>query len=203
MASSLDAKAMIDAINAQTNWRQKSNQDLNDFLIQIDTALGACTDEIGQSSAALSALREKRQIVERHLALLNLLNALQSTGGNLTALESAIDSYEDENPEDLRKKLNELLGSLLNTQIATEHHAVGNHMVPEEIAHALGTFKPGGDSEGVADSSNPELYVHKQLLKLDKVAAQKDSQRVRANDMRTALLRQQQQQQQQQQSEAR
>ena len=75
-------------------------------------------------------------------------------------------------------------------------------MVPEEIARALGTFKPGGDSQGVADSSNPELYVHKQLLKLDKVAAQKDSQRIRANDMRTALLRQQQQQQQQQ-SEAR
>ena len=54
----MDAKAMIDAINAQTNWRQKSNQDLSDFLIQIDTALGACRDEKGQSSAALSALRE-------------------------------------------------------------------------------------------------------------------------------------------------
>ena len=180
----------------EADWLQKDPAELVAFIVEINSAIGACRSSSSSSSSSSrddsAALTELRRMVEQQLAGVKLVDALQSVANALTTLEAAIDNFEDAYPGDLHMKLNAFLRGLREAREAAENPAVGDSLtVPAEVVLALGTFQPAGDLEGAVDESNPEVYVRRELLKLDELAAQKDVQRRRANDLRTALLQHQ------------
>ena len=130
--------------------------------------------------ASVEATAEKHRIADELVDSLNVL------GQELTALETAIDDFDDDRTSVLRKQLNTVLEKMAVAREKATKTVGQGVMAPERMAIALGTY---GAAE---DVSGPMHYVRSELLRLDELASKKDAQRNKADSLRTALLEHQQ-----------